>query len=358
MVMTTSVTTLPSLTEQKAQWEQLNNLIKGANLLDRRYAYYAIKSLVVVILLVGCVAEMVLLSGSILMDLGAALLLGFVSTQYGLLAHAAIHGQIFNANRKNQIAGHVFGFGIGFSQSWWRWKHNFLHHGSPNKLLTDSDIEVNWLAFTPGQALEKTWVNRQMIKAQHLFFLPLLLLAAVSMSFATVAYLWSPKQEMAKKSRIFEWSLFLLHVGLYGALLGLFLDTWWHSIIFFVVHKASQGMYMGLVFATNHKGMEVLDNNSNRGFLWAQIPTSRNIRVPWFLHFVWGGLEYQIEHHLWPNMPESSLGKAQILVQRFCKDNNTPYRVTSFCGGIGDILKHLAYIASQVRAHDKAALRT
>ena len=60
---------------------------------------------------------------------------------------------------------------------------------------------------------------------------------------------------------------------------------------------------MGCSFAPNHKGMPVLSAGHTLDFLRKQVLTSRNIRGGWFVDILLGGLNYQIEHHLFPSMP-------------------------------------------------------
>ncbi|MEK8169134.1 fatty acid desaturase [Streptomyces sp. M19] len=76
------------------------------------------------------------------------------------------------------------------------------------------------------------------------------------------------------------------------------------AIVFALVQHALFGLHLGMAFAPNHKGMEMPDPDGDRwGHLQRQVLTSRNVRggalTDWFL----GGLNYQIEHHLFPSMP-------------------------------------------------------
>ncbi len=74
------------------------------------------------------------------------------------------------------------------------------------------------------------------------------------------------------------------------------------AVLFVVVHLALWGVYMGCSFAPNHKGMPTMTGESP-DFLRKQVLTSRNVRGGWFTDFLLGGLNYQIEHHLFPACP-------------------------------------------------------
>jgi len=339
-----------SLVAQHAQWLQLKKIIENDNgLLKRRYGYYLLRTLIVLGFLGLGIAGIVILVENLPIVLGIALLFAATRTQFGLLAHAAIHGQIFQSRGKNAVAGHAYGFGIGFPTGWWAWKHNRLHHGSPNNTDRDGDIQVIWVAFTFEQGAVKNGFNRWMMEWQNWTVTPVLFLSAISMWFAGLNYLIFPKEEM--RDRGIQWFLFWVHVGAYAALLILFLDSWLHIMVFVVTMLGIQGLYMGSIFATNHKGMEMLDDKTSKGLglILQQVPTSRDVRVPWFLRSLVGGLDYQIEHHLFPNMPESSLDRAQPLVEKFCVENNIPYTRTGFLEAIHDIFGYLGGIATKLK---------
>ncbi len=87
------------------------------------------------------------------------------------------------------------------------------------------------------------------------------------------------------------------------------------AVAFAAVHQAVWGIYMGSTFAPNHKGMPIIAAADNLDFLRRQVLTSRNVRGGWFTDFALGGLNYQIEHHLFPSMPRGSLRHAQPIVR-------------------------------------------
>ena len=81
------------------------------------------------------------------------------------------------------------------------------------------------------------------------------------------------------------------------------------ALLFIVVHQALFGLYTGLVFAPNHKGMPILDSDSQLDFVRRQVLTSRDVNAHPLTDFWYGGLNYQIEHHLFPSMPRNKLKK-------------------------------------------------
>ncbi|MDA1337648.1 MAG: fatty acid desaturase, partial [bacterium] len=226
-----------------------------------------------------------------------------------------------------------------------------------NNSEIDGDIRINWIVFTREQGMEKSGFDKFMVQHQQWFFIPLLFASAMSMWFASLSYLISPQE--ARKDSAIEIPLFLIHTICYVALLVLFLDSWWHIILFTLVHKMAQGLYMGSVFATNHKAMPVIDSKNSIGweFILRQVLTSRNIQVPKFLRILFGGLDRQIEHHLFPWASEIELGSIQKEVKKFCRENNISYTETGFFGSMWDILRHLGGVASQLDKNSKATSR-
>ena len=93
------------------------------------------------------------------------------------------------------------------------------------------------------------------------------------------------------------------------------------------MHQALFGVYLGITFAPNHKGMPHPDGTED--FLRKQVLTSRNVRGGWLVDTALGGLNYQIEHHLFPAMPTPNLRKAQPIVQAYCAELGVPYEATS-----------------------------
>ena len=90
------------------------------------------------------------------------------------------------------------------------------------------------------------------------------------------------------------------------------------------MHQAVFGLYMGCSFAPNHKGMPIVAAHEKLDYLRSQVLTSRNVRGGWFADQLLGGLNYQIEHHLFPSMPRPNLRHARPLVRTFCADARWP----------------------------------
>jgi fatty acid desaturase len=109
------------------------------------------------------------------------------------------------------------------------------------------------------------------------------------------------------------------------------------------------GLYLGCAFAPNHKGMPTLTQADQLDFLRRQVLTSRNVAGSHLVDWLLGGLNYQIEHHLFPNMPRPNLRHAQPLVQAFCQQHNLPYAQASLVGSYTQALRHLHTVSAPLR---------
>jgi fatty acid desaturase len=86
-----------------------------------------------------------------------------------------------------------------------------------------------------------------------------------------------------------------------------------------------------------------------RRYLRRQVLTSRNIRGGWFTDLLLGGLNYQIEHHLFPNLPRANMRAAQLLVRAHCTDRAIGYTESSLAGSYAIVLRHLHALGAPLR---------
>ena len=94
---------------------------------------------------------------------------------------------------------------------------------------------------------------------------------------------------------------------------------------FLGVQLALFGVLLGGSFAPNHKGMPIVPHDMTLDFLRRQVLMSRNVRGGYAVDAVMGGLNYQIEHHLFPSMPRPNLKKVQPIVHTYCEVAGVPY---------------------------------
>jgi fatty acid desaturase len=216
----------------------------------------------------------------------------------------------------------------GLSFGWWVPKHN-AHHAHPNVVGRDPDIGGGAvaLAFTADSARNRSGVGRVLARYQAWVFFPLLLLEGVGLRVSGVDDLLRRRD----RSSVVEGLLLGVHAVLYLTAVFWLLSPL-RALAFMAVQQGLFGLYLGCTFAPNHKGMPVLVDDSELGFLRRQIITSRNVTGGPFITFLFGGLNYQIEHHLFPSMPRYNLPRARPIIRMFCADHDITYHESSVFG--------------------------
>jgi fatty acid desaturase len=339
-----ALTTTPDLrTSQGSDFADLSREVKQAGLLERRRGYYAARITLNLLALAGGAVAFVFIGDSWWQLLLAAYF-AVVFTHLSFIGHDAGHKQIFRTRKANDMLGYIHGGLVGLSYGSWINQHN-RHHANPNHEDDDPDLDIAALAFTVEQGKLKHGVLRWMAKYQAFLFFPLLLLEGFSLHATAVKAV--VKNEV--KARRFEAILLISHAVVYfgGVFLVLSPLT---GVVFILVHQGLWGVYMGCSFAPNHKGMPTLKEGHELDFLRKQVLTSRNIRGSKIVDFTLGGLNYQIEHHLFPSMPRPNLRYVQPIVQQFCASRGIEYAQCGLIRSYRYVLEHLHAVGAPLRA--------
>jgi fatty acid desaturase len=272
-----------------------------------------------------------------------AAFLAFVFTQIAFIGHDAGHRQIFQSARKSAVLGLFCTLLTAISYSWWTEKHN-QHHRHPNHLEWDPDVRLRSLTFSETQIGHPQGWRLCLIKHQAYLFVPMLLLQSFAIRVHSLRFLLNQH----RRARVVEWLLMVCHLVLYLGGVFLLLGLW-KGMSFILVHQMLFGLYMGSVFAPNHKGMLVLTGNSRLDRLRQQILTARNVRAHPLTDFWFGGLNYQIEHHLFPQLARNQLKDAQTTVRAFCQAHAIPYYETSILQAYRETLRCLHQVGAPLR---------
>lgn len=332
-----------SLATRGSDFARLATKISEAGLLDRRPAYYAVRAAIVAAAYAGGWALFAWVGDSWLQLLVAAVL-AVVFTQVGFLAHDLGHRQVFRTRRASDIAGLLAGnLGIGLGWGWWNTKHN-KHHANPNHEDHDPDVSPAVIVWSEDQVTRSRGLPRFVAKHQAFWFFPLLTLEAWHLHVASFKALVKP----GAKRRRTELALLVTHFALYFGAVFTVLPVG-KALLFLLVHQGVFGVYLGCSFAPNHKGMPVLTAEDKLDFLRKQVLTSRNVRGSVFVDVLLGQLNYQIEHHLFPNMPAPNLRKAQPIVRRYCEEIGVSYLETGLFASYGQALRHLHEVGAALR---------
>ena len=323
-------------------------------LLERRPGYYRAKITLTVAAYAGGWVLFVM-AGNSWTALAVAPLLGVLFTQLGFIGHDAGHNQVFGTRRRNRILGLAVGNAlIGLSFGWWVPKHN-AHHAHPNEIGRDPDIgEAAPLASAdaPGNrpgplaslagALAGTHVLPPHAAAQQRHARPGHQTAVASAETTPSAA---------------EAALLLLHAALYLTVV-LWVLSPLKALAFIAVQQGVFSVYLGISFAPNHKAMPIIEPATCAGFARRQVSTARNITGGPLTTFILGGLNRQIEHHLFPSMPRPNLPRVQHLVRDFCAATDLGYSEENFAESFRQIIHHLSDTATAAgRRAEPAAAR-
>lgn len=280
-----------------------------------------------------------------------AIMMGLGWQQMGWLGHEMSHHQIFPNRNVNRFFGYLMGNVVqGFSQTWWNDRHN-THHAITNVLDSDPDIDNLPLFAWSEHDIERMapFVKKYMIPYQHYYFLifcPFLKIIWQLQSFFFVLSLdKAPNKKYASYSNV-EKATILLHWLWVFYVLIMAENRFW----VFVISEGIPGFGIAIIVFFNHYTCtHYKDTKAEFDFLDLIFATTRNMTPSVFKDWICGGLNFQIEHHMFPTLPRHNLTKCRVMVKQFCKENNIEYKEQGFFEGVGLILETLKGVAMTVR---------
>ncbi|MEO5951359.1 MAG: acyl-CoA desaturase, partial [Chloroflexia bacterium] len=221
-------------------------------------------------------------------------------------------------------------------------------HANPNHDGMDPDIDIPFMVFSEEQAQEKRGLARIVAGYQAFLFFPALTLTLYSMQYASWLYVIREKFRF----RAPDIALLATHFVLYYVGLPILLGPW-QALVFILLHRGMLGVMLGAAFAPNHKGMLVIsaDNEEKLDFLRKQVLTARSVRSTPFIDFMYGGLNHQAVHHLFPGMARNKLPQASIITKQFCEQYSVSYHQTGVRQSLAEILHSLHLTAKDLRGN-------
>ncbi|MGE4444333.1 MAG: acyl-CoA desaturase [Candidatus Altimarinota bacterium] len=249
-----------------------------------------------------------------------------VIVELGYISHDLIHNQYFKNTKINTffsfITGNIF---IGLSRSWWFKKHNLEHHTFTNSDIHDTDIRDYDEIFTKN-------TGKSPFFEKHKTILFWIVTTLVYFNLIYLSYKFLIENKKYKE-------LFLNILHLFGLPLVLFLNFGIMGFLYLSIIYIGVGMHLAFVFMVNHIGMEIIDGNKIKEYAWLdlQTRTSRNILGGEIINQIFGGLNKQIEHHLFPQVSRKNILAVGKEVEKFCKQKGIPYHNVTFIQGIKEI---------------------
>jgi len=246
--------------------------------------------------------------------LGSVFCIAVSNTLAGWLAHDYVHGRGRFSTFMRPF-GELFG---GMSTTWWSNKHN-MHHALTNEVGYDEDIALEPFIYlwSPDPARDS-----KLRKIQHLYW---------PLPFSSLFYYWRlDSLRFAQKHRkwgelsrlVAHWAFYLTVFPAKQLLLGIWLSGFMTSTIVTATHQSEE------IF--------LKETSRKHDFAEAQFRSTRNARIPgWgpfahgpFSSMLWGGMQWQLEHHLFPTVPRYRYPELSKRLKAFADSNGLDYRVT------------------------------
>jgi fatty acid desaturase len=325
-----------------AHYARLRAEVRRAGLLERDHVFYILTTVGIGLGLAVSLSCLIRLPESVLLVVWAVVFAFFAVQVCGLI-HDAGHRAIGRSAWVNDLVGLSGAALLAMGYHSWRQQHN-AHHAHTNEDEADPDLAIPLHAFTTRQFQRSGGFWRVLRRHQALCFYPLRTLVVFSRRLSEFNYL---RQQWLSPQLVLEGSLWLVGMTVWFVVPWVVFPLPKALLLFVVVHGV-MGLYLSTIFAPNHKGMPQIASETPISFLEQQIVTSRNITPHWFTDVVYIGLNYQIEHHLFPTCPRSHLRHLTPYVVAICDELQLPYTQAGFVESHRQIVIALNAVAKSV----------
>ncbi|RHZ46577.1 hypothetical protein Glove_613g9 [Diversispora epigaea] len=349
---------------------EIKELFKKLKYFESSKSYYFSKLFGNLGICAFSVGVLYIFGNSILGVLISAALMALFWQQCGWLAHDILHHQLFDNRNYNNLMGCFVGSVCqGFDPCWWKDKHN-THHAAPNVHGQDPDINthpiLSWSEhaltdlFDPKFSKENAkilphWLVHLMVNYQTLSYFPILSGARISWCIQSILFIL-PNGQANQPSRMpisnIQRISLVLHYIWFGSITFFFIDNWFLRFTFIIAAQAICGLLLALVFSLNHNGMKILteEESLKMDFFVEQVITGRDVITSnpanqWIVDWFCGGLDYQIEHHIFPTIPRHHFHKIQPIIQSLCEKYKIPYHKTTFFEGTKEVFATLGTVS-------------
>jgi fatty acid desaturase len=263
-------------------------------------------------------------------------------TSTAMLGHEGSH-RSFSASplRSALLAYLAFPLFSGLGSLYWRNKHDRLHHGHPNVEGVDPDIKPFPFVSSHGDHLQcsrgERWFQRNF---QRWAFWPMSLLMSLGMRRSSILFLLrQPARDGLSLAWFLELGCMLAHYTCWLVIPSIV----WGPLIGVGVYAAIWGLVgvcLALVFAPAHIGLPILEEQHHD---WLhQLETTRNLELPRPVSFFFIGLDYQVEHHLFPKIPHQHLPRAAEITAAWCARHGVAYSSMPYLHALVDAARFMA----------------
>ena len=277
--------------------------------------------------------------------------MGFASSQIAFLGHDAGHRQIMRTARGNDLIGYlVANLLSGVSFTWWMDDHNRHHTATPTiwNLIPISTIRF-WLSTAANWPASADF-SVGLSSTRNTSFSPILSLSGINLKAGSVKFMIENKFP----TRTMEAVMIAIHYVLYFGSLAYLLGWWRYRLSCCISFRGA--FFWAACSRPITRECPLMEGEARRDYLRVQVLTSRNVRAHPVTDFLYGGLNYQIEHHLFPSIPRNRMRELQKTVKSFCEEHAISYHETSTLQSYQEILDHLEEVSAPLH-EAKAAKR-
>jgi fatty acid desaturase len=296
-------------------FDELKAQVRDAGLLARA----PIRGSIEMIAIIVCIS-ITLFTASLWNPILLALFMSLLFTRSVFVSHDLLHTQYFkNKSLSKKLSYPFSALILSNSSSWWDYKHNVNHHTYCNIVEKDEDIRALDGAFTHDSKGNSPFLKRY----KHLVFWG-------AMFFMFPAFIAQSYSFVIKRKLWGELSLMLLHWPLVWGTLIMQIGAM-DTFIVAIVMNFILSPWISFGFITNHLGCPTLNDEEAKKFSWMELQMrgSRSLKGGFLVHWFYGGLNTQIEHHLFPKAPRFYLLKVQAITRDFASEHQLSYFETS-----------------------------
>nr|ACB47482.1 delta6-fatty acid desaturase [Oenothera biennis]AUF71533.1 fatty acid delta 6-desaturase 1 [Oenothera biennis]AUF71534.1 fatty acid delta 6-desaturase 1 [Oenothera biennis] len=345
-----------TVSEASKDYRKLVSEFTKLGFFDKKGHVTCITLLLIAMLLLLSVAG-VLFSDSVAVHVASAAMIGFLWIQSGWMGHDSGHYQIMSGPAANRFTQVLTGNCIaGISIAWWKWNHN-CHHIACNSLDFDPDLQhMPFFAVSNKLfgSITSYFYDRKMnfdsfarflVSYQHLTYYPVMCFARINLYAQSFCLLFSNRKVPNRGQEILGLAVFWI----WYPLLVSCLPSWSERVMFVAVSFSVTGI-QHVQFTLNHFSTDVyVGPPTSNDWFEKQTMGSLDILCPPWMDWFHGGLQFQIEHHLFPRLPRCNLRKVAPFVQELCKKHNLPYNCVSFLKANALTIDTLRVAALQAR---------
>ncbi|XP_021748030.1 delta(8)-fatty-acid desaturase-like [Chenopodium quinoa] len=345
------------VTDMSKDYRKLHNEFTKMGLFEKK-GHAVIYIFISIFIMLSLCVYGVIWSDNVLVHLGCGALMGMAWIQSAYLGHDSGHYQIMSSPKYNKVAQILTGNCLtGISMAWWKWTHN-AHHIACNSLDHDPDLQHipvfavstkffnNMTSVFYGRKMDFDPVARFLVSYQHMTYYPVMVVARINLYVQTLLLLFNPNRKVINRGLnimgiMVFWTWYPLLVSCLPS---------WEERFMFVLASFVVTAFQHIQFTLNHFSANVYVGQPH-GNDWFEKQTfgSIDIACASWMDWLFGGLQFQLEHHLFPRLPRCNLRKVAPVVKDLCKKHNLPYRSLSFWEANVSTLKTLRDAALQAR---------